>query len=89
MSSAVMSTDAKGRGLISFLRAPGKPAVLMDDTHSLRSAASRTRTITTAEPTANTDPTTAALAEVVQTAKNITNIQTVMNSLVAERSLLR
>ena len=41
------------------------------------------------EPTAKTDPMTAALEDEVHTAKNMTSIQTVMNSLVALRSLLK
>ena len=60
--SATMTTDAKGKGLIIFLRAPGNPATLMEWAHSLRLAASSTRTMTTADPTAKTEPTTAALA---------------------------
>ncbi len=89
MRKATAMTDTKGRGLIIFLKSPGNPAVFMEVHHALRSAAWMTRTRTTADPTAKTEPTTAALALVVQTAKNITNIQTVMNSWVAEWSFLR
>ena len=55
-------TDAKGRGLMSFLRAPGNPADLMLDTHSLRLAALRTFTMTAPAPTPKTQAMTAALS---------------------------
>ena len=62
MRRATMTTDANGKGLIIFLKSPGNPAVLMDVHQSLRFAASRTRTMMMADPTAKTVPTTAALA---------------------------
>ena len=62
MRKATMMTDANGKGLIIFLKSPGNPAAFMDVYQSFRLACSRTRTMTTADPTAKTEPTTAALA---------------------------
>ena len=83
-----MTTVAKGRGLMSFLKTPGNPAAFMLAQYSLRLAAAISLTSAAPDATPKTTPTAAALAVVVQTAKNRMNSQMVLKIWRLERSFL-